>query len=176
MGATYGIMAEFRTPGEVLEATQRAYAEGYRKMDVYSPFPIHGIEKALGLPGSKVPWIVLAGGLSGASLGMFLQYWTSAVDYPLIIGGKPFFSYPAFVPVTFECMVLLAAFGAVFGMLALNKLPQFFHPVFRHPTFRRASDDRFFLSIERDDPRYDDGRTRQLLETLGGENIMVLEA
>jgi len=172
----FGILAEFKTPASILDAAGRAYAEGFRQFDCHTPFPVHGLDRAMGLAASKVPWLVLGGGLTGGSCGLLLQWWTSAVSYPLIIGGKPLFSYQAFVPVTFELTILLASFGAVFGMFALNRLPMFYHPIFRAPTFHRATDDRFFLSIEAKDPRFDVARTRQFLEAIGGENITVLEA
>lgn len=173
---TFGLLAEFKTPADILEAANRVRIEGFRQFDVHTPFPVHGLDAAMGAPASKVPWIVLAGGLTGGSCGLLLQWFCAAVDYPLIIGGKPFFSYQAFVPITFELTILLASFGAVFGMLALNKLPMFYHPVFRAPSFKRATDDRFFLSIECRDPKFDAARTRQFLEAIGGENITVLEA
>jgi hypothetical protein len=172
----FGIIAEFKTPAEILEAANRVRVEGFRDFDVHTPFPVHGLDTAMGVPPSKVPWIVLGGGVTGGSCGLLLQWWCSAVDYPLIIGGKPFFSYQAFVPITFELTILLASFGAVFGMLALNRLPMFYHPVFRSARFRRATDDRFFLSIEAKDPKFDLQRTRQFLEAIGGENVTVLEA
>ena len=171
----FGVLAEFRTPGTILEAAGKVRRDGYRQFDCHTPFPVHGLEHAMGVPPSKVPWIVLAGGLTGFAIGLSLQWWTSTIAYPLIIGGKPLFSYQAFVPVTFELTILLSAFGAVFGMFALNRLPMFYHPVFRSSHFRRASDDRFFISIEATDPRFDLSRTRSFLESLGGENVTVLE-
>lgn len=172
----FGIVAEFDTPGKLLEAARNVYEAGFRVFDVHSPFPVHGMDGAMGLSGSKVSWIVLAGGLSGGSLGMLMQWWMSAVDYTLLIGGKPFFSWQAFVPVAYECTILLAAFGAVFGMFALNRLPLLYHPVFRHPSFHRATDDRFFISIEAKDPKFDQEKVTALLEKLGGENILMVEA
>lgn len=172
----FGVLAEFTTPGEILEAAERVHAEGFRHFDCHTPFPVHGLDKAMGLAASKLPWIVLTGGLTGGSLGLLFQWWINVVDYPIIIGGKPFFSYQAFVPVTFELTILLSAFGAVFGMLGLNRLPMWYHPVFRSAHFKRASDDRFFISIEAKDPRFDVNRTRQFLESIGGRNVTVLEA
>ena len=176
VGQTYGLLAEFKTPAEIYEAAAQVKEKGYRHFDCHTPFPVHGMEKAMGLGDSHVGWIVLFSGMTGGALGLLLQWWTSAVDYPLIIGGKPFFSYQAFVPVTFELTILLSAFGAVFGMLALNRLPRLYHPVFKVPEFRRASDDRFFISIEARDPRFDLEETRQFLEGLGAEQVTELEA
>jgi len=172
----FGVMAEFATPRDLLHAAEKVRAEGYVNVDAYSPFPVHGLDRALGVPGSKVPWIVLAGAITGGIGGLLLQWWTSAVDYPIKIAGKPFFSIPAFVPVTFELTILLSAFAAVFGMLFLNRLPQPYHPVFKHSTFKRASDDRFFLAIEATDPAFDADTARRVLEAAGGAHVEVLEA
>src|SRR5258707_4151984 len=141
----YGIMAEFDGPDKILAAAKAAYAAGYRRMDAYSPLPIHGLSEALGNPQTKLGWIVLAGGLTGCFGGFALQYWASVINYPVIIGGKPLNSWPAFIPVTFECTVLFAALSAVFGMLALNGLPQPYHPCFNVDRFEHATQDRFFL-------------------------------
>jgi len=127
----YGIIAEFKNAAELFKACKEVKDAGYKQFDSYSPFPIHGIEKAMGLPASKLPWIVLGGGAFGLSAGFGLQAWVATSAYPLTISGKPLFSYQAFVPITFELMVLFSAFAAVFGMLALNKLPQFYHPYFK---------------------------------------------
>ena len=174
--ATYGVMAEFATPGELLHAAGRLRAHGYKKLEAYSPFPVHGLDVALGQPGSKVPWIVLGGGLTGAACGFLLQWWTSAVDYPIRIAGKPYFSWPAFVPVTFELGVLFSAFAAILGMLALNRLPQPYHPAFGHSRFRKVTDDGFFLAIEADDPQFSVDRALRDLAGAGGSHIEVLEA
>jgi len=174
--AVYGVMAEFETPGDLLHAVEQVREEGYTSLDAFTPFPVHGLDVAMGLPGSKVPWIVLLGAIFGGVGGLALQWWTSAVNYPIRIGGKPFLSLPAFVPVTFELAVLFSAFAAVFGMLALNRLPQPYHPVFKHPEFKRATNDRFFLAIEARDPRFDAGEVRGVLTKAGGRNVEVLEA
>ena len=174
--APYGVMAEFTTPAELLRAAGRLRARGYKNIEAYSPFPIHGLDQALGHGGSKVPWIVLGGAIVGASSGLLLQWWTSAVDYPIKVGGKPYFSIPAFVPITFELGVLFSAFAALLGMLALNKLPQPYHPVFTHSQFRRATDDRFFLAVESADPMFNVERAERDLGDAGGQNIEVLQA
>ena len=164
----YGLMAEFHEPGHVVEAAERAYAEGYRRMDGYSPYPLEPLAEALHLAHSRLPLLVLVGGILGCVGGFLLCWWTSVVDYPLNIGGKPLNSWPAFIPPTFETTILLAALTAVFGMLALNGLPEPYHPVFNVPSFALATRDRFFLCIESTDPRFDRAGTRRFLESLPG--------
>ncbi len=162
----YGLMAEFEDPNALVDATRRAYQEGYRVMDAYSPFPIEELSEALGIHSTAVPLLVLFGGIVGALSGYGLQYWVSAIAYPLNVGGRPFNSWPAFVPVTFEMTVLVAALTAVFGMLALNRLPMPYHPVFNTPRFALATRDRFFLCIEAADPKFDRDLTRSFLQRL----------
>ncbi|NIP18513.1 MAG: DUF3341 domain-containing protein, partial [Xanthomonadales bacterium] len=145
-------MAEFHEPDSLLAGVERAREAGYRKMDAYSPFPIEGLAEALGFRRTRIPLVVFLGGLVGCLGGFFLQYWVSAVDYPLNVGGRPLFSWPAFIPVTFELTILVAAFAAVLGMLGLNGLPMPYHPLFHVERFALASRDRFFLCIEADDP------------------------
>jgi hypothetical protein len=169
-------MGEFSTPRELLHAASRLRAQGYRKIEAFSPFPIHGLDVAIGKTGSMVPWIVLVGGVVGASCGLLLQWWTSAVSYPIRIAGKPYSSWPAFVPVTFELGVLFSAFAAILGMLALNKLPQPYHPTFSHSRFKKVTDDSFFLAIESGDPQFDIERAQRDLAGAGGSHIEVLEA
>jgi len=165
----YGLMAEFRTAEQILEATRRARQEGYRQMDAYTPYTVEGLAEELDLPRTRVPFVVLMGGLVGAGIGFFMQYWSMAVDYPLNVGGRPHNSWPVFIPVTFELMVLVAAFAAILGMFFLNGLPQPYHPVFNVARFARASQDRFFLCIEALDPQFDLERTRQFLANLHPE-------
>jgi hypothetical protein len=169
--AIYGLMAEFDDPNALVVAAHRAHEAGYRRMDAYSPFPIEELHHALGLRHTRLPLIVLIGGLVGCLGGYALQYWVSAVTYPLNVGGKPFHSWPAFIPVTFECTILAAALSAVFGMLALNGLPMPYHPVFNVPRFALASRNRFFLCVEARDPKFDLQATRQFLETLGPREV-----
>ena len=162
----YGLMAEFDSPADLLEAAGRAYEEGYRRMDAYSPFPVHGLAEALGFRRTRLPLLVFFGGIAGCVGGYGLQYWISAIDYPLNIGGRPLNSWPAFIPVTFELTILVAALAAVLGMLALNGLPLPYHPVFNVPEFELASRNRFFLCIESTDPKFDRGETNHFLESL----------
>jgi hypothetical protein len=162
----YGLLAEFAGPNELVAAARRAHEEGYTHVDAYTPYPIEEVAEALHMHDKRLPLIVLLGGILGAVGGFGLQYWTSVVDYPLNVGGRPFFSWPAFIPVTFECTILGAALSAVLGMLALNGLPMPYHPVFNVPRFALASRNRFFLCIEARDPKFDLEETRRFLETL----------
>ncbi len=162
----YGLLAEFEDPAALVAAAERTHREGYRCVDGYSPFPIEELHEALGAHHTRLPLIVLIGGLIGCIGGYSLEYWVSVIAYPVNIGGKPFHSWPAFIPVTFECTILAAALAAVLGMLALNGLPQPYHPVFNVPRFALASRNRFFLCIEANDPKFDLELTRQFLETL----------
>jgi hypothetical protein len=162
----HGLMAEFDNPSALVEAAERARLAGYRKMDAYSPIPIEELSEALGLRGTRLPVLVFLGGMVGCLGGFALEYWTQAIAYPMNIGGRPFNSWPQFVPVMFETTVLGAALTAFVGMWALNKLPQPYHPVFNVPEFARASTDRFFLCIEASDPRFDLNGTRQFLDGL----------
>ena len=162
----YGLMAEFATPTALVQAAERARLEGYRQMDAYSPIPIEELSEALGLRRTRLPILVFLGGLLGGIAGYGLEYWTQAVAYPLNVGGRPYNSWPQYIPVTFETTVLGAALSAFVGMWALNKLPMPYHPVFNVPAFVRASRDRFFLCIETTDPRFDRFQTAKFLETL----------
>ena len=170
-GVIHGLMAEFDDPTSLVEATTRAHRAGYRCMDAYSPFPIEELHEALGAHHTRLPLIVLIGGLCGCLGGYGLQYWSSVMAYPLNIGGKPLHSWPAFIPVTFECTILVAALSAVLGMLALNGLPQPYHPVFNVPRFALASRNRFFLCIEATDPKFDLEGTRAFLVTLNPREV-----
>ncbi len=164
-------MAEFDDPNALVAAAHRAHAEGYRRMDAYSPFPIEELHEALGEDHSRLPLIVLIGGLVGGIGGYTLQWWASTMAYPLNVGGRPLHSWPAFIPVTFECTILVAALAAVLGMLALNGLPEPYHPVFNVPRFALASRNRFFLCVEARDPKFDLEETRRFLETLGPREV-----
>jgi hypothetical protein len=162
----YGLMAEFDNPTALVEAANRARLDGYRNMDAYSPIPIHELSEALGLRRTRLPRLVLLGGILGGLAGFGLEVWTQAIAYPMNVGGRPYISWPQFIPVTFETTVAGSAFTAFFAMWALNKLPMPYHPVFNVPAFARASTDRFFLCIEATDPRFDRMATRKFLESL----------
>jgi Protein of unknown function (DUF3341) len=164
--AFYGLMVEFERAEEVLAAASRARQAGYRDMDAYTPYTVEGLAETLGMRRTRVPFVVLVGGLVGAGVGFFMQYWSMAVNYPLNVGGRPYNSWPVFIPITFEVMVLIASFAAFFGMLFLNGLPRPHHPVFNEPRFVRASQDRFFLCIEATDPRFDRQATEDFLTGL----------
>lgn len=162
----HGLMAEFEQPEEVLAAVQRSYHEGYRRMDAYTPFPVEGLAEALGRRGTAVPLIVLIGGIVGGLGGYFMQWYATVISYKLNVGGRPFHSWPAYIPITFELTVLTAAICAVVGMLALNHLPEPYHAVFNAPDFERASQDRFFMCIEAADPKFDLAATRTFIQSL----------
>jgi Protein of unknown function (DUF3341) len=164
-------MAEFASPEELLEAARRAFAAGFRKMDAYSPFPVDGLAEAIGFHRSRVPLIVLIGGIIGCLGGFFLQYWVSVIDYPINVGGRPLNSWPSFIPVTFEMTILAAALSAVFGVLALNGLPMPYHPVFNVERFELASRNRFFLCIEAADAKFDLDSARKFFEEVGSQGI-----
>jgi hypothetical protein len=171
----YGLIAEFDSPGDLVSAATRARDDGYRRMDAYSPFPIHEMTVALGLRRTKLPIVVLVGGLVGTATALLMQWFASAIHYPINVGGRPLASWPMFIPITFELTILFASFATVFGMLGMNGLPMPYHPVFNVPRFALASRDRFFLCIEAKDPKFDLDRTRRFLETLGAHDIVEVE-
>jgi hypothetical protein len=171
----HGLMVEFLSAPEVLQAARRARQEGYRQMDAYTPYPVEGMAAELGMRRTSIPFVVLIAGLIGAGVGFFMQYYSMAVDYPFNSGGRPCNSWPVFVPIAFETMVLVGAFGAFLGMMFLNGLPHPHHPVFNVPRFARSSQDRFFLCIEATDPHFDLPATAAFLAALSphGEVIVV---
>jgi hypothetical protein len=166
----YGLMAEFDSPTTLVAAARRAREAGYRKMDAYSPFPIEELSEVLHHK-DRLPLLVLIGGIVGGTSGFLFQYWASAIDYPINVGGRPLLSWPSFIPVTFEMTILVAAFVAVLGMLGLNGLPMPYHPVFNVPRFEYASRNRFFLCIESSDPLFDKVATGQFLESLAPREV-----
>lgn len=170
----WGVLAEFAGAPEIFQACETVRDAGYARWDAHTPFPVHGLDRAMGLRPSRLPWIVFIAGMLGAASGMLLQWWTSAVDYPLVIAGKPLFSWPAFVPVTFEVGVLFAAFAALLSMLHFNRLPRLHHPIFSSERFSRVSDDRFFISIEASDPNFDESQTTALLQQAGATHVETL--
>jgi hypothetical protein len=171
----YGLMADFRDGDELIAAAEKAREAGYVKMDGYSPFPVEGLDDAMGLKPTKLPIIVLLGAIAGGVGGFLMQYWMEVIDYPKNIGGRPLNSWPAFVPAIFELTILLGAFSAVIGMVVLNGLPKPYHPVFNVNKFRTASRDGFFLCIESDDPKFDAEGTKRFLESLDPVGVYEVE-
>src|ERR1051326_1198028 len=171
----YGIVAEFETAADVLHAAQKVRDAGFRRWDVYTPFPVHGMDSAMGLKNSKVGWFSFIGGVSGYTLGMLMIWWMNAYDYPIVVGGKPMFSPFSAFPPSYELTILLGSFGALFGMLFLNRLPRLYHPLLKNRRFALATHDRFLVVIETSDPKYSETETRQLLEKLGSTHIEVVE-
>jgi hypothetical protein len=171
----YGVMAEFDNPTDLVAAAQRTYEAGYRRINGYSPYPIEELSEAIGFTRTGLPLIVLIGGILGGLGGFFMQYWMEVIDYPLNVGGKPYNSWPAFIPITFECTVLVAAFAAVLGMLVLNKLPQPYHPVFNAPNFALATRDSFFLVIEASDRKFEHDEVMHFMQTLEPKDLIDVE-
>ena len=169
------LLAEFETPDDVIEAATRVRDEGFEKWDVHTPYPLHGMDAAMGLPDSRLGWIVLVCGLTGLSCAVLMMQWMNGYDYPLVIGGKPPDAFASMVPIMFELTVLLSAFGATFGMLGLNEIPRHHHPVFYSQRFESCSNDKFFISIEAEDKKFDAGRTRSFLEGLKPSYVELVE-
>jgi hypothetical protein len=174
--ALWGVVAEFSGPEALTRAAAAVRDAGYAKWDAYTPFPVHGLDGAMGVKTTRLPWLVLGAGITGCAGGVLMQWWMNAVDYKIIISGKPFFSLPAFVPVAFELTILLAATTAFFGMLLRNGLPRFHHPLFANTRFRRVTNDAFFLAIEAADPKFDVEGTERLLREAGGTGVTWVEA
>jgi hypothetical protein len=170
-----GLLAEFSTVDEIFDAARKVRAAGYKTWDVHSPFPIHGIDAVIGIRPTILPWLVLAGGLTGLGGGLLLQWWCNAHDYPFLVSGKPFFSLPANIPIIFECTVLFSALTAVFGMLGLNRLPLLYNPMFKSAHFKRVTDDKFFIWIAASDAQFDEQTTTQFLGSLGASNVERIE-
>lgn len=173
-GKPYAVATTFHSTHDLLSAIRSVRKKGYRKLDAFTPFPVHGIDEALGESRSKLGYLIAACGLTGIAIAQGLQWWTGAVDYPLIIGGKPFYAVEFSIPITFELMVLLSAFAAVFGMLAFNGLPRFNHPVFNYSNYARATDDGFVLVVERDGNHFEPAAIVELLNGLGGQNTEIV--
>jgi len=172
--AVYGAVAEFASPESLLAAIRGARERGYSRLDAFTPFPVHGIDEALGASRSPLGWIVLAAALVGVAAALLMIWWTGVVGYPLVVAGKPLFAFEFAIPITFEVAVLFAAFGAVIGMLLFNGLPRLYHPVFQHSRFERATDDRFLLVIEADSGGLDAAGAAGVLRALGGDHVEVI--
>ncbi|MCC7479734.1 DUF3341 domain-containing protein [bacterium] len=170
-----GYLVEFENPTALVHAAEKVRDSGYKNWDAHCPFPVHGLDHAMGLREPILPWIVLGAGLTGLGLALLMQWWMNAYDYPLIVSGKPFWSIPANIPVMFEMTVLFSGITLFFGMLFFNRLPQYYHPVFHSERFKRATTDRFFISLLADDPKFNREKARQLAESLHGSNVEVLE-
>ena len=171
----YGIIAEFDTPADAMHAAEQVRDSGFRKWDVYTPYPVHGMDKAMGLKNSKVGWFAFLGGVTGYSSGMLMIWFMNAIDYPILIGGKPMFSPFGAFPPSYELTILLGAFGSLFGMLFLNRLPRLHHPLLKHKRFNLVTHDKFFIVIETADPKYSETETRKLLEAAGSKRIEMVE-
>ena len=167
----YGLLAEFETAADIMHAAEKVREAGYRRWDVYTPFPIHGMDDAMGIKNSKVGWFTFFGGLTGITAGYTMIWWMNAFDYALTVGGKPLFSPIFSFPVAYECTILLAAFGSLGGMLFLNRLPRWYNPLFSSERFKKATHDKFFLAIEATDPKFNDTETRKLLQDTGSKHI-----
>ncbi|MBL8724010.1 MAG: DUF3341 domain-containing protein [Planctomycetes bacterium] len=171
----WGIVAEFDSAAAIYHAAERVTAEGYSRVDAHTPFPVHGLDKALRQGPSPLGWLVVCCGLTGICLAQLMMWWMNGHDYPMHVSGKQPYAWQTTIPVTFECMVLLSGFGAVFGMFGINRLPRLHHPIFAHSTIHRATDDRFFLSIEATDPKFDSAATKRFLESIGGKHVEIVE-
>lgn len=171
----YGYLAEYKNTTQLVDACEKIRDAGYTHWDAYSPFPVHGIDPAMGIKPTILPWMVLGGGLTGCSGGILMQWWMNAIDYPYLISGKPMWSLAANIPVAFELTILLSALTTFFGVLLLNDLPSWFHPLFRSQKFAKVTDDAFFIAIEAKDPRYDETETKLLLESTGPASLDKVE-
>jgi hypothetical protein len=174
-GRLWGYLVEFESVDSLLEAAKRVRDAGYTRWDAHTPFPVHGLNDAMGLRPTRLPWLVLLAGITGAALGLGLQYYTNAFDYRFMISGKPIFSLPANIPVMFEMTILFSAVAAFIGMIVTNGLPEWYHALFMRKRFRRVTADRFFISVEARDPRFDVRQTKQFLDSLGGAAIEEVE-
>jgi len=171
----YGVIAEFETAADILHAAEKVRDAGFHRWDVFTPFPVRGMDRAMGLKNSKVGWFAFLGGATGYATGMLMIWFMNAFDYPIIVGGKPMFSPFGAFPPSYELTILFGSFGAVFGMLFLNRLPRLHHPLLKHRRFALATHDRYFLVVETGDPNYSEMETRKLLEAAGSKHIEIVE-
>ena len=175
-GSKYGLLAEFDTPAAAMHAAAKVRDAGFKRWDVYTPFPVHGMDDAMGLGNSKVGWFTFILGCTGFTCGMLMIWWMNAYDYPIVVGGKPLFSPMFAFPVSYELTILFTAFATIIGMFVVNGLPMHYHPVLKYDQIRRGMDDTFFIVIEARDPRFNLANTKALLEQAGGRAITELEA
>lgn len=175
MSKPFGVVGHFGSPAEIVRAADAVRKAGYTRFDSYTPFPVHGLNEAMGMRDTILPWIVLGMGFIGCLTGYALQTWTMETAYPFVVSGKPLFSLPAFIPVMFELTILFSAFGAVFGMLHLNRLPRHYHPLFKYRAFANVTRDRFYIAVESSDPKYDSAAIQALLKQLGAQDIKEIE-
>lgn len=171
----YGILAEFDTPAAAMHAAEKVRDAGFKKWDVHTPFPVHGMDQAMGLKNSAVGYFTFVGGVTGITTGMLMIWWMNKFDYGIVVGGKPLFSPLFAFPVSYELTILLGAFGTLFGMFFLNRLPRLHHPLLKHPRFKGATHDKFYIVIECADLKYSANETRELLEKAGGKHIELVE-
>jgi hypothetical protein len=174
-GEIYGLLAEFKTPADLYQACEKVRDAGYKRWDAHSPFPVHGLDHAMGLGRSRLPYVTLLFGLTGAVTGFVLQLWANGIAYPIMISGKPLFNWQPYMPITFELGVLFAAISTVVGMLAFNQLPMHFHPLFGSKTFERVTDDGFFISIESWDPKFNSIETERFLKETGATRVELVK-
>lgn len=172
---THALIASFETPAAIMAAAEKVRDAGYQRWDVHTPFPVHGMDNAMGLRRSKVPRFTLAGGLTGFTTGMLMIWWMGGVDYPLIVGGKPLFSPLFAFPPSYELTILLSAFGSIIGMFVLNRLPMHYHPVLKYEHMTRVTSDRFYVVIDARDPAYHPQKTREFLVAAGATEVSGLE-
>ena len=172
----WGLLAEFESVHALLAAVEKVRDAGFVRFDAFAPFPVHGLDESMGIRMTRLPWLVAGGGVAGAATALLLQWWTNGFDYPLVISGKPLFALPPSIPITFELTILLASLGAFVGLLAANRFPELYHPVFPSERFRdHGTTDSFFIAVEAEDPKFDAARTRAFLEGLGARRVEELE-
>ena len=174
-GDVFGLLAEFASPADLYHACEKIRDAGYKRWDAHSPFPVHGLDHAMGLTRSRLPYVTLGFGLTGACTGFTLQLWANGIAYPILISGKPIFNWQPYMPITFELGVLFAAISTVIGMLAFNQLPMHFHPLFGAKSFERVSDDGFFISIESWDPKFNSIETERFLNEIGAKRVELVK-